>query len=114
MRSLVCGLVVILLIIVSCVTGQWGGYSARPLIEEDQARYRNFDHPWEGRQVEQLIGSRGLPDNILDAQPLCTSFRQQGHVLLYVYNRKPGRDRSCIDTFAVAEDTGTIVKYYCR
>jgi hypothetical protein len=98
-----------------CVTDRWlEGHSARLSIEEYQARYSNFGDPWVGLQVEDLIASRGPPDDVLEAKPRWTSFTHDVHVLSYIYYSGTDAGRSCIDAFVVVEDTGTVIKYYCR
>jgi len=36
------------------------------------------------------------------------------HVLSYIYYNDKAAGGSCIDAFVVVEDSGTIIKYYCR
>lgn len=97
--------------VIGCAIGRWEGDSPQLSTEEYQARYSNFGDPWVGYQVEDLIGARGWPDDVLeDVKP-----RRHGvDVLLYTYYSKADVGRSCIDAFVVVEDTGTIIKYYCR
>ena len=102
------------LVPVGCSIGEFFDYDQWPTIEEHQTGYNNFDSPWVGHQIEELIEERGLPDSVLEAKPKWSSFKDGVHVLSYIYYSEATTGGSCIDTFVVVEDAGTIIKYYCR
>ena len=77
-------------------------------------RYSEFGNPWVGHQIEELVEERGLPDSVLEAKPKWSSFKDGVHVLSYIYYNETTPGESCIDTFVVVEDSGAIIKYYCR
>jgi hypothetical protein len=89
-------------------------YDQPASIEEYQARYSNFGDPWVGHQVEELIVERGLPDDVFDAMSRRPSFPHGIHVLSYIYYNETAEGRSCIEAFVAVDDSGTIVRYYCR
>ena len=95
----------------SSSTSEYG----RPLTAyEYQALYSDLGEPWVGYEVETLIAERGPPDSVLEAKPRWLAFKHGVHVLSYIYyNREPGGG-PCTDAYVVVEDTGVIVKYYCR
>jgi len=93
-------------VVIGCTVGWWGDF--------DQPFYSNFGDPWVGHQVEELIAERGQPDSVLEAKPRWSSFKDGVHVLSYIYYNHFVAGRSCIDAFVVVEDSGTIIKYYCR
>ncbi len=102
------------LVLSGCAIGQLVGYDQPLSIERYQARYSNFGDPSVGRQVEELIAERGLPDDVLEARPKGSSFQHGVHVLSYIYYNETAEGGSCIDAFVVVEDSGTIIKYYRR
>ena len=108
------------LVLSGCTIDQLFGYDQplsieQPLlIEEYQARYSNFSNPWVGHQVEELITERGQPDSVLEAKPRWYSFEHGVHVLSYIYYNEVAEGGSCIDAYVVVEDSGSIIKYYCR
>jgi hypothetical protein len=102
------------LVLVGCSIGLLFDHDQWPSIEEYQAGYSNFGNPWVGRQIEDLIDARGQPDIVLEAKPRWSSFKDGVHVDSYIYYDGTTPGRSCIDAFVVVEDTGTIIKYFCR
>ncbi len=60
------------------------------------------------------IAERGQPDSVLEAKPRWSSFKDGVHVLSYIYYNDTAARGSCIDAFVVVEDSGAIIKYYCR
>jgi hypothetical protein len=102
------------LVLVGCSIGQLFDYDQWPTIEEYQVGYSSFGNPWVGHQIEELIDDRGQPNSVLEAKPKWSSFKDGVHVLSYIYYGDTTPGGSCIDTFVVVEDTGTIIKYYCR
>ena len=102
------------LVAMSCTIGQSVDYDQPLSIKEYQVRYSNFSDPWVGHQVEELIAERGLPDDVLEAKPIWSSFQHGVHALSYIYYNETTAGGSCIDAFVVVEDSATIVKYYCR
>ena len=102
------------LVIIGCTIGWLGDYDRPFLIDEYQQRYSNFGDPWVGHQVEELIAERGQPDSVLEAKPRWSSFEHGVHVLSYIYYNDTVAGGSCIDAYVVVEDSGAIIKYYCR
>ena len=102
------------LVLVGCSIGQLFDYDQWPTIAEYQMGYSSFGNPWVGHQIEELIDDRGQPNSVLEAKPKWSSFKDGVHVLSYIYYGDTTTGGSCIDTFVVVEDTGTIIKYYCR
>jgi hypothetical protein len=102
------------LVLSGCTIGQLFGYDQPLSIEEYQQRYSNFGDPLVGHQVEELIAERSQPDSVLEAEPKWSSFEHSVHVLSYIYYTDTAAGGSCIDAFVVVEDSGTIIKYYCR
>jgi len=97
-----------------CTVG-WPDENGQPFSTEGyQQHYANFDDPWVGHQVEELIAERGQPDIVLEAKPKYSSFNHDTHVLSYIYYNHSATGGSCIDAYVVVEDSGTIIKYYCR
>ena len=114
MQKVAYALITCCLVVIGCTIDQLGDYD-RPLsIEEYEARFSNFSDRWVGHQVEELIAERGLPDNVFEAKPKWSSFQHGVHVLSYIYYNEIAEVGSCIDAYVVVEDSGTIVKYYCR
>ena len=110
------------LLLVACCFAEIGCTDA-PLVDdyqalsiaEYQARYSNFGDPWVGHRVDELIAERGPPDSVFEAKPRWTpSFKHGVHIDSYIYYDTTASARACIDTFVVVEDSGTIIKYYCR
>jgi hypothetical protein len=60
------------------------------------------------------LAARGQPDSVLEAKPKWSSFEHGVRVLSYIYYNDKAAGGSCIDAFVVVEDSGTIIKYYCR
>jgi len=114
MRKVVFGFILCCPIVIGCAIGRWESDNTPLSIEDYQARYSNCCNSWVLRPVEELIALRGPPDDILEAKPRWTQFSHGIHVLSYIYYNRSTDNRSCIDTFVVVEDTGTIIKYYCR
>ena len=82
--------------------------------EEYQLLYSHFGEPWVGDDVAALVADRGAPDSVLEAKHRLAEFKHGVHVLSYIYyNRAPGSS-SCIDAYVVVEETGVIIKHYCR
>ena len=102
------------LMLVGCSIGEFLDYDQWPTIEEYQAGFSNFGDPWVGHQIDELVEERGPPDSVLEAKPKWSSFKNGVHVDSYIYYGEVTAGGSCIDTFVVVEDTGTIIKYYCR
>jgi hypothetical protein len=95
----------------SSSTSEYG----RPLTAyEYQALYSDLGEPWVGYEVETLIAERGPPDSVLEAKPRWLPFKHGVHVLSYIYYNREAGAAPCIDAYVVVEDTGVIVKYYCR
>ena len=96
---------------ISSSTSNYG----RPLTAyEYQDLYSDPGEPWVGYEVETLIAERGLPDSVLEAKPRWLPFKHGVHALSYIYNNKEQGPGPCIDVYVVVEETGVIVKYYCR
>ena len=114
MRKLTWGLFVSYLVVVSCAI-EWLERDFGPLsIEEYQERYTVAGDPWVGDHVANLTRVLGPPDDILEAKPKWCEFQHGVHVLSYIYYDGSATGRSCIDTFVVVEETGIVIKYYCR
>jgi hypothetical protein len=114
MRKLAYTFIACCLAAIACTSGQLVDYDQPLSIEEYQERYSNFGDPWVGHQVEELIAEHGPPDDVLEAKPKWSSFMHGVHILSYIYYNKTAAGGSCIDTFVLVEDSGTIIKYYCR
>lgn len=70
------------------------------------------DDQWVSYSVDELIATRGEPDEIFHAIPMGSTFDHGVHIDAYVYglyNKGP-----CIDAYVVVEASGQIVRYHCR
>ncbi len=114
MRKATYAPIVCCLVVIGCTIGWWGDFDQPFCIDEYQQRYSNFSDPWVGHQVEDLIAERGQPDSVLEAKPKGSSFKDGVHVLCYIYYNDAAAGGSCVDAYVVVEDSGSIIKYYCR
>lgn len=116
MRRIVICFIICLTVVVGCALKQWLGLDqSTPIsIEEYQARCIRYDNPWVGRQRDELIAMRGRPDDIRVAGVRGCELEGRVHLNSYIYSPDTSSDSSCIDAFVILEETGTIVKYYCR
>jgi hypothetical protein len=106
--------IILFLVLFGCSIGEFFDYDQWPTIEEYQAGYSTFGNPWVGHKIDELLEERGRPDSVLEAKPRWSSFKNGVHVLSYIYYSEATAGVLCIEAFVVVEDTGTIIKYYCR
>ena len=114
MRKLAFAPIACCLVVIGCTISWWGEFDQLFYFDEYQQVYSNFGDPWVGHQVEELIAERGQPDSVLEAKPKWSAFEDGVHVLSYIYYNDAAAGGSCIDTYVVVEDSGAIIKYYCR
>ena len=102
------------LVLIGCSAAQFIANDRWRMTEQHEGGYSNSGDAWVGHQVEELVDDLGQPEIVLEARPRFFPFKDGVRAFSYIYYGETNAGRRCIDAFVVAEETGTIIKYYCR
>ena len=120
MRGLAITCLALLVTLLGCGIHQWVNDNFPMPIDEYLSQtaytdgYRVYDSTWIGSDVDDLVRGRGAPYLVLEARPKYGNFRDGIPAVSYVYAPIEGSGKACFDTYVVVEETGTVVRYYCR